>query len=429
MDFALGVIIFLVGLLVSIALHEVGHLVPAKRFGVKVPEYFVGFGRTLWSTTRGETEYGVKLLPLGGYVRLAGMYPPAREVARRPDGLPTLAEEARAEARADLGPGEEARAFSALTVPRKLVVMLGGPVMNFAIAAVLLAIMVAGIGNVPVFTATIATVHPCLTDATECGPDDPSPAALAGFLPGDTIVSWGGREVSGWPDVTDAIQEGGLAATPVVVQRGGEMVTLRVTPAERERAVLDDTGTPVTEDGAAVTERVPYVGIGPHIELETQPLSAVPPLLWGVTVQTVGLIPQLPMLLWDVGESLVTGSEREGGVLGPIGIGRAAGEITSASSSLYGAEARTFDMLGLLVSLNVALFAFNLIPLPPLDGGHIAGAVIEGVRRGAARAVGRRDPGPVDMARVLPLTYAVVAVLVGMGLLIAVADILRPVTL
>ena len=115
-DFALGVIIFILGLLVSIALHEVGHLVPAKRFGVKVPEYFVGFGRTLWSTTRGETEYGIKALPLGGYVRLAGMYPPAR----RTDGRNTLVEEARAEARADLRPGA-GRLQALLSVERRLV--------------------------------------------------------------------------------------------------------------------------------------------------------------------------------------------------------------------------------------------------------------------------------------------------------------------
>lgn len=430
MDFALGVIIFIVGLLISIALHEVGHLVPAKRFGVKVPEYFVGFGRTLWSTTRGETEYGIKALPLGGYVRLAGMYPPARPgTAGRTDGRPSLAEEARAEARADLGPGEEHRAFSALSVPRKMVVMFGGPVMNLVIAAVLLTVMFVGIGSVPVYTATVATVQDCVPSepAATCETPD-SPAAAAGLRPGDTILSWGGQGVSAWSDVTARIREGGLAPTDVVVRRGGEETTLTVQAVEVERAVLDEAGNPVVEAGVPATELVPYVGIGPTMELEAQPFSVVPPVLWDVTTQTLGLIPQLPVLLWDVAESLVTGGEREGGVLGPVGIGRAAGEITATSSAMYGIEARAFDMLGLLASLNVALFAFNLIPLPPLDGGHIAGAVVEGVRRGAARLAGRADPGAVDMARVLPLTYVVVILLVGMGVLLAVADIVRPVT-
>ncbi len=432
MDYALGVIIFIVGLLISIALHEVGHLVPAKVFGVKVPEYFVGFGRTLWSTTRGETVYGIKALPLGGYVRLAGMYPPASgEPARKANGDLTLAEEARADARSDLLPGEEDRAFSALTVPRKLVVMLGGPVMNLAIAAVLLTVMFTVIGSVPAYTSTIATVQPCLPapDAVACQEDDPaSPAAAAGFEPGDTVVSWSGTPVSAWSDVTQLIRDGGTEPADVVVRRGGEEITLTVSPAELERAVIDDQGNPVVEDGVAVTEVVPYVGIGPTMELETQPLSAVPPVFWDATVQTLGLIPQLPVLLWDVAESLVTGEEREGGVLGPVGVGRAAGEIAATSSAVYGLEARIFDMLGLVASLNIALFAFNLIPLPPLDGGHVAGALVEGVRRGAARLAGRADPGPVDMARALPLTYAVVALLIGMGVLLAVADIVRPVT-
>lgn len=423
MDFALGVIIFILGLLVSIALHEVGHLVPAKRFGVKVPEYFVGFGRTLWSTTRGETEYGIKALPLGGYVRLAGMYPPAR----RTDGRNTLVEEARAEARADLRPGEEHRAFSALSVPRKIVVMLGGPLMNLAIAAVLLTVMISGIGSVPAYTTTIATVQECLPAETAAACDAP-PAAVAGFRPGDTVVSWGGVPVATWADVTTLIRDGGTAATDVVVRRDGAEVTLSVAPAEVERPVYDDGGAPVLSDGEPVTELVPYVGIGPRTVLEPQPLSTVPPVFWDITVQTVSLIPQLPVLLWDVVESLVTGEERTGGVLGPVGVGRAAGEIASASSASYGLEARVFDMLGLLVSLNVALFAFNLIPLPPLDGGHVAGAAVEGTRRTFARVAGRADPGPVDMARVLPLTYVVVTLLIGMGVLLAFADIVRPVT-
>lgn len=429
MSFAIGVIIFVIGLLVSIALHEVGHLVPAKLFGVKVPGYFVGFGRTLWSTRRGDTEYGVKLLPLGGYVRLAGMYPPAAGAPeRRANGQLTLAEEARRDTRADLAPGEEHRAFSALSVPRKLVVMAGGPLMNLLIAAVLLTVMLVGIGT-SFATSTLAVVQPCLSSA-ECTAADPaSPAATAGFQPGDRVLTWGGTEVAAWTDISTLIRDGGTAPVDVVVSRAGQEVALTVVPVELERPVYDANGKAVLQDGVPVTEALPYVGISPASELRRQSITAVPPLLVDVTAQTFGVILHLPQQLWGVAQSLVTGEERDASVIGIVGVGRFAGEITSVESDKYGIAARAVDLMGLLVSLNIALFAFNVIPLPPLDGGHIAGALVEGARRGWARVRGMTAPRPVDMARLLPLTYGVVAVLVGMGVLLALADIVRPVTL
>src|SRR5690606_12935391 len=136
-SFVVGVLVLVVGLIVSIALHEVGHLVPAKRFGVRVSQYMVGFGPTMWSWRRGETEYGVKAVPLGGFVRMTGMYPPARAGAparRRADGRATIVEEARQYSLSEVEPGQEHRTFYALSVPKKLVVMLGGPVMNLVIA-------------------------------------------------------------------------------------------------------------------------------------------------------------------------------------------------------------------------------------------------------------------------------------------------------
>ncbi|MDD9205604.1 site-2 protease family protein, partial [Georgenia sp. 10Sc9-8] len=163
MDFVVGVLILVVGLMVSIALHEVGHLLPAKRFGVRVPQYMVGFGRTLWSRTVGDTEYGVKAVPLGGYVRMVGMYPPARRRPAGSHGRPTLVEAARQESLAEIPPGEERRAFYTLSVPRKLVVMLGGPAMNLLIAAVLLTVVVAGLG-LPTLTSTLGAVQPCVSE-------------------------------------------------------------------------------------------------------------------------------------------------------------------------------------------------------------------------------------------------------------------------
>ena len=144
MAYLLGVLVMVVGLIVSIALHELGHLLPAKAFGVKVPRYFIGFGPTVWSTRAGETEYGVKALPLGGFVSIAGMFPPLRPGrAERPrrDGRPNLVQEAREVSAEELGPGQEHRAFWALSVPKKMAVMFGGPLVNLVLCVVLLTVV------------------------------------------------------------------------------------------------------------------------------------------------------------------------------------------------------------------------------------------------------------------------------------------------
>ncbi|WP_413450627.1 site-2 protease family protein [Georgenia phoenicis] len=435
MSFLVGVLVLVVGLVVSIGLHEVGHLLPAKRFGVKVSEYFVGFGPTLWSRRRGETEYGVKAVPLGGYVRMVGMYPPARAgrtVRRRRDGRATLVEEAREYALAEVGPGEEHRTFYALSVPKKLVVMLGGPVMNLVIAVVLLAVILVGVG-VPTYTATLGNVQECLPEdpaATECTATDPAaPGSVAGLQPGDTVVSWGGTPVESWDDVRAAIAASGPSPATVVVERDGQERTVTVTPAMSERPVVEDGEVVTGEDGEPLTEPQPFVGIGPVAELVPQPVTAVPGRVAEALGATVNVVLTLPQRLVDVAQAAFGEEERDPGVVGLVGVGRFAGEIASIESDRYGVVERAADLLGLLASLNLALFVFNLIPLLPLDGGHIAGALWEGLRRRVAAWRGRPDPGPVDVARMLPLTYVVVVAMVGMSLLLAYADIVRPVTL
>lgn len=200
MSYLVGVLVILAGLLVSIALHEVGHMVPAKRFGVRVSQYMVGFGPTLWSRTRGETEYGLKAIPLGGYVRLVGMYPPGDPRAERKTGrIAELVQSARDASAEEIVPGEEHRAFYNLSAPKKLVVMLGGPFMNLVIAAVLFTVVVVGFGAFGP-TTTLASVSQCVlpvgapADAECTEGSELAPAAAAGLLPGDTIVEFGG-----WP--------------------------------------------------------------------------------------------------------------------------------------------------------------------------------------------------------------------------------------
>lgn len=419
MSFAVGIIILLLGVVLSIGLHEIGHMLPAKLCGVKVPEYSIGFGPTLWKTRRGETTYFVKAIPLGGYVRMAGMLPPAKGAPKRDaNGYLSWAEEAREEARKDIGPGEEHRAFSALAAWKKLIIMFGGPVTNWLLAGIILAIVFAGLGTAA-YTPRLTSVPECVASA-ECENPD-APGYLAGLEEGDLIVSWGGTAVESWADVTDAIRSGGTEATSVVVERDGKELTLTVTPQLTEREILDN-------DGDVVTAEVPFVGISPSIELQRQSLAKVPGVLWQGTTATASVVTSLPIQLWNTVQSLLGNepdADRE--VISLVGVGQMAGSITSAESESYTLAMRAVDMLSLLASLNLALFVFNMIPLLPLDGGHIAGALWEGIRRAFAKVTGRPDPGPVDLAPLMKVGYWVLGALVLMTVILMWADIVSPI--
>jgi membrane-associated protease RseP (regulator of RpoE activity) len=434
--FIVGVLVIVLGVLVSIALHEVGHLLPAKRYGVKVTQYMVGFGKTMWSTRRGETEYGVKAVPLGGYVRLIGMYPPER---RRPDGtvrtglFARMSADARALSAEEVGPGEEGRTFYALTVPKKLVVMLSGPFVNLLIAIVLVTVVFVGFGSWSL-TSTLGYVAPCVIGADqgdrECTAADPvSPGAQAGLQAGDQVLSWGGTAVDDWAALSTAIHGGGTDPVSVVVLRDGEELTLTVTPTVTQRPVVEDGEVVTDANGDAVTAPTPYAGISPSVARVRQPLSTVPSTIAETVQQTTGIVLSLPQRVVEAGQAALGNGERTSGVVGLVGVGRVAGEIAATDAPSYGLMDRFVDLLMLLAALNVALFVFNLIPLPPLDGGQVAGALWEGWRRQLARLRHRPDPGPVDVARALPLAYAVVVAMVVMTLVITYADIVKPVTL
>ncbi|MGX5681268.1 M50 family metallopeptidase [Schumannella luteola] len=435
--YILGILIILVGLAISIGLHEVGHLLPAKKFGVRVSQYMIGFGPTIFSWRRGETEYGIKALPLGGYISMAGMFPPTRPGGRSrtaTTGLfDTLVQDARSASAETLVDVDESRAFYRLPVLKRIVIMLGGPTMNLLLGILFYAIVLCGFG-LPQLSTTIGSVNECVIAATsenqECAADDPAaPGLEAGLEPGDRIVSMNGTAIESWDQATQIIRQSPGEQLAIVVDRNGSEVSLTATPLLSERYVLDENGA-IAEDenGDPITQEVGFLGIGAALENVRQPVTAVLPAVGDNIARVVGIVITLPQRLIDVAEAAFGPEERDpNGPIGVVGIGRIAGEITSLNS--IAVADRASSLIQILASLNVALFVFNLIPLMPLDGGHVAGAVWEAIRRGFAKLRGKPDPGPVDAARFIPLTLAVSVVLGAMTLLLIYADIVKPISI
>lgn len=439
MMYLLGVLIMLVGVALSIALHEIGHLVPAKRFGVRCTQYMVGFGPTLWSRRRGDTEYGVKAIPLGGYVRMIGMFPPRAQDDGRLRASSTgrwsqLTEQARAESLEEIGPGDEDRVFYRLPVWKRVVVMMGGPLMNLAIAAVLLTGILTVYG-LPQITAQVSSVAPCApTDVAsqDCTGQPDSPAVAAGLQPGDRILSVDGTPAGGWSETSYLIQNAGETAD-LVVDRGGQQVALTAELVQRERPLLAPDGTvQVDAAGEPVLGQVGFLGASGSVEYVPEPLSEAPAFVGGAVRDTAAIFLQLPQKLVGVYQAAFGGDERDPeSPISVVGVGRVAGEVAQGDLGLFAESfgARMVFLLSLLASLNIALFVFNMIPLLPLDGGHIAGALWEGVKKGWARLLGRPDPGPVDIAKALPAAYSVAIGLIAMTLLLVYADLVNPIRL
>ena len=425
--FVIGVALMVVGLAVSIALHELGHLWPAKKFGVRVGQYMIGFGPTLWSRRIRGTEYGFKAIPLGGYISMAGMYPPSPEAASR-DGragggfFATMVQDAREANDETLHGDDDAHVFYRLPVWKRIVVMLGGPVMNLLFAMVLFAILLTGIG-VQTATTTVARLSECVptTTSTECAESAPAaPAQAAGIEVGDTIVSIDGQPVADFDEATAIIRSSPGEHLTFVVERDGTEQSIQVTPATIETEVT-------AADGTTTTEEVGFVGVGPAVDYVRQPIWAGPEMAVQNVGAVAGIIWQLPAKVWQTGVDLVTGAERDpNGPLSIVGAGRLSGEVAAADSPILN---RVAGFLSLLASLNIALFVFNLIPLLPLDGGHVAVALWDGLKRAWAKLFHRPPPKPVDATRLVPITFAVFIALLVMGGVLILADIFNPVSL
>lgn len=435
--FILGVVFVAIGIAVSIALHEVGHLVPAKLFKVRVTKYMIGFGPTLWSTRRGETEYGVKAIPLGGYVSMIGMYPPNKEDGTvRPSStgmFQTLATEARSLAHEEVGPDDANRVFYRLPVWKKIIVMLGGPAMNLLIGLALTAVLLMGFG-IATPTTTIADVSKCQVAAGETvDPDSAAceltPAASAGLLPNDVVTSFDGKSVTSWDQLTEWIRASAGKEVGITVERDGGSVTTTVTPVLSARPVVGVDGRQAKDDaGNLLYQDVGFLGIGAQTELVPQPASSVLPMAGENIRQVAGVVLNLPARVAGVAQAAFSEEPRDpNGPISVVGVGRVAGEISAMEEVPL--QSRLGALVGLLAGLNFALAVFNLVPLLPLDGGHIAGALYEGARRRVAKLFGKPDPGAFDIAKLLPATYVVAALLMGMSALLIYADIVKPINL
>jgi membrane-associated protease RseP (regulator of RpoE activity) len=435
--FILGVVFVAIGIAVSIALHEVGHLVPAKLFKVRVTKYMIGFGPTLWSKRKGETEYGVKAIPLGGYVSMIGMYPPNKQDGTvRPSStgmFQTLATEARSMAHEEVGPEDGTRVFYRLPVWKKVIVMLGGPAMNLLIGVVLTAVLLMGFGMATA-TTTISDVSKCQVAAGQTvDPNSPdcqlTPAAAGGLLPNDVVTSFDGKAVTSWEQLTEWIRASAGREVSITVERDGAPVATTVTPVLSARPVVGVDGRQAKDDaGNLLYQDVGFLGIGAQTALVPQPASSVLPMAGENIKQVAGVVLNLPARVVGVAKAAFSEEPRDpNGPISVVGVGRVAGEV--AAMEEVPLQSRIAVLVGLLAGLNFALAVFNLVPLLPLDGGHVAGALYEGARRRVAKLFGKPDPGAFDIAKLLPVTYVVAALLMGMSVLLIYADIVKPVNL
>jgi membrane-associated protease RseP (regulator of RpoE activity) len=390
----LGWVIFVVALLFSVMLHETGHFVAAKKFGMKVTQYFVGFGTTLWSVTRGETEYGIKVLPFGGFVKIVGM---------------TSMDE--------VDPADEPRSFRQHPAWQRLIVLFAGSFMHFVLALVLLFLLAAGIGldnNNTTQLGPVSTCVPATAKAFDSGTctaaDQPSPAKAAGLRAGDEVVSFDGKTVSNWTALGDDIRATPAhRSVPVVVQRDGQRVTLHVTLA----TVSGRSGSYLGVEDTNVFQRYNPV----------RSVTYAGTMFGTVLTGSVKVIGQLPSAIPHL-FAKNRASTSAGQVTSVVGAGEITGDVVSAN---VGWQVKVDYVLLIMASLNIFVGAFNLLPLLPLDGGHIAVVIYERIRSWFARLRGRPDPGLVDMTKLVPLSMGVFAILVFFGLVLILADLVNPV--
>jgi membrane-associated protease RseP (regulator of RpoE activity) len=432
--YTLGVLLFVVGVAVSIGLHELGHLLPGKLYDVKVTQYFVGFGRTVWSRRRGETEYGVKAVPLGGYVKLVGMLPPAphqdpAKVRSSNTGMfAQLMSDARSAEYELVEEGDEDRLFYKLPWWKRIVIMASGVATNLVLAFLLFAVVFMGHG-VPEPTTTVSRVSQCVIAVTQQNADQPerdctsadprSPANAAGIRPGDRMVAFNGRPIRTWQDMQSAIRGNADGKATIVVERDGRRLTLRTNTTVSPR---------VDPNNPERISKVGFLGVVPLEHYVRQGPGYVVSSMATGTWDTIKALGAMPVKLYHVGRAALGLEQRDANSpMSVVGAGRVAGELASVDGASV--SERFFSVLLLIAGLNLFLAMFNLVPLPPLDGGPIAATLYEAARRGVARLLHRPDPGFVDSAKLLPVTYVMATVILVASVVLIYADIVAHVSL
>ncbi len=389
----LGWFIFLFALLFSVMLHETGHFVMAKKFGMKATRYFVGFGPTVWSTRRGETEYGIKALPIGGFVKIIGMH-----------SLDDVDD-----------PEDEPRSFRKQPAWQRIIVLCAGSFMHLVLAFVLFAGLALTVG-MEIGTNQLSSVASCVANTTAelnngtCGSPKPSPAKLAGLRAGDTITAFDGTPVSNGTQLSNVIRDTkpGSAVT-LTVRRGDQTLTLHTKLAQY----------PGGSGG--------YLGIGQTIVFQIpSPLGAATDAFsffgqeLSGSVRAIGALPSAIPKLYSEDRSSTTGGQ----VSSMVGIAEQTGQAVAAN---VGWRYKVEYVVLLIAAVNIFVGAFNMLPLLPLDGGHVAAIVWERIRAWFARLRGRPDPGLVDMRKLIPVMFSIFMVLVLFSMVVLLADIVNPV--
>jgi membrane-associated protease RseP (regulator of RpoE activity) len=377
----LGILAFVVALLVSVMIHEFGHYLTARKFGMRVSEFFLGFGTRIWSRQRGETEFGIKAIPAGGYCRIEGMTPD--------DEMPD---------------GEEGRAFYRASAGKKLIVLGAGSFLHFVLGYILLFTLLAGVG--------VNQVLPVIDSVVP-----KSAAAAAGFQKGDEIVAINGDRNTKWQNQLDKIRNSQGKELIFTVKRNG--MEMDISAAPRMTDIDDGTSR--------------YV-LGIINEFGTKRMSPVASisdaaeLTWTFTSASAKALVQLPTKIPALWGQTFGGEERdENGLVGVVGVARVSGQVSSSGELTTSERIGTFILI--VASLNIFVGLFNLLPILPLDGGHMASAIADALRAFIARLRGRPAPAPIDIKVLTPITAVVFVVLASLTFLLLIADIFNPILL
>lgn len=376
----IGILGFIAALLLSVMIHEFGHYLTAKRYGMKVSEFFLGFGSRIWSTKRGETEFGLKAIPAGGYCKIEGMTPN--------DVMPE---------------GEESRAFYTAKSSQKLIVLGAGSFLHFVLGYILLFVLFAGVGT----NQLLPTINQVVKG---------SAAQSVGILAGDEVLAINGKQIDNWYTDVQIIRNSKGAPLTLLIKRGTEEITISAsakleTIDGSERYVLgiiNDVG--IKRSGLATAAKNSAIVTKDFLVQSVKSLIKLPskiPALWGQTV---------------------SGETRDpNGLVGVVGVARVSGQAVGSDALSITERLSTFILI--IASLNIFVGLFNLLPILPLDGGHMAVAIADEIRAFIARLRGRARPAAIDVTLLTPITMVVFVILAALTVLLLIADIVNPVIL